>query len=73
MLDLEPFQFIMQYDKYQYDSVSLFDPVYAVASRIFTAIRSALAQSTPKRAAIASARRAGRVVAYSGPTPQKEV
>ena len=78
VVDLASFQFIMQYNNYQYDSVELFDPVYAVASRgdlltgtVFPHVPQCFGAIDAKTSSYSLYQKGRQVVAYSGPTPQQ--
>ena len=76
VVDLRSFQFMMQYNNYQQDSVSQFNPTYAVAARgdiaapgNFPMCFGAIDAKTTSWKMIHEQH--GRVEAYSGPTPQQ--
>lgn len=77
VVDLASYQFIMQYNNYQYDPVEMFNPGYAISARqdlrVFPEIPECFGGIDAKTSSYKLFQNGRQVQAYSGPTPQQSV
>ena len=77
VVDMDSYQFIMQYNNYQYDSVSMDNPGYAIAARhdlrVSPSVPQCFGAIDAKTSSYSLYQKGRQVMAYSGPTPQQPV